>query len=175
MNRTDPQFKLRIPAELKDQLELGSEQNMRSLSNEILKRLEVTLMLDELKPPLRGGFAGAPEVLSVLLTENENLRRERDHFEKIISESFSEIIEDRLGKLATEARAAQYQTETIQYLCAVLALQCAHPDVISDLQRREILKVVQHITGSDSQDPGEIMGLLTNRLIGRTFGEVLGI
>lgn len=38
--QTDPQFKLRLPAELKEQIEQAAEENNRSMNAEIVARLE---------------------------------------------------------------------------------------------------------------------------------------
>ena len=43
MARTDPQVNLRIPAELKDALDAAAEANKRSLTAEIVARLERTV------------------------------------------------------------------------------------------------------------------------------------
>lgn len=40
MTRTDPHFRLRIPADLKDRVEGAAQKNNRSINAEILSRLE---------------------------------------------------------------------------------------------------------------------------------------
>ena len=42
MSRTDPQFKLRVPLELKEQIEKAAEENHRSMNAEIVARLQST-------------------------------------------------------------------------------------------------------------------------------------
>lgn len=44
MSRTDPQFNLRIPAELKGRIEEAAQQNKRSATAEIIARLESTIL-----------------------------------------------------------------------------------------------------------------------------------
>lgn len=64
----DPQFKLRIPASLKVQLEAKARQNNRSLSAEILQRLEDSLshgeVLEDSNPPSE--FSRITEQLNIL-------------------------------------------------------------------------------------------------------------
>lgn len=44
MSRTDPQFKLRLPLELKEQIEAAAEENHRSMNAEIVARLQESLV-----------------------------------------------------------------------------------------------------------------------------------
>ncbi|WP_394887560.1 Arc family DNA-binding protein [Mesorhizobium sp. AaZ16] len=48
MARTDPQVNLRFPAELKERLEAHARQNKRSLTAEIVRRLEQSFHLGEI-------------------------------------------------------------------------------------------------------------------------------
>lgn len=59
MERTDPQFKLRIPATLKAQLDAAAKNNRRSLTAEIVMRLETTLEIEEQLREIR--FSGSLE------------------------------------------------------------------------------------------------------------------
>lgn len=43
--QTDPQFKLRLPAELKEQIEQAAEENNRSMNAEIVARLESSFLV----------------------------------------------------------------------------------------------------------------------------------
>ena len=43
MARSDPQMNFRIPAELKEQLELAAKDNNRSLTAELINRLDASL------------------------------------------------------------------------------------------------------------------------------------
>ncbi|KFL28189.1 hypothetical protein JP74_02995 [Devosia sp. 17-2-E-8] len=45
--RTDPQFKLRLPPELKASLEDAARRNNRSINAEIVNRLEASSMADD--------------------------------------------------------------------------------------------------------------------------------
>ncbi|WP_157315147.1 Arc family DNA-binding protein [Pseudomonas lundensis] len=98
MNRTDPQFKLRIPVELKETLDAKADENSRSLSNEMLKRLEVTIELDELLA-VSGGFIYAAGVLANLIKENQALKSERDEFRSLVKSEFSKLLDERIDLL----------------------------------------------------------------------------
>lgn len=98
MNRTDPQFKLRIPPELKEGLEVKAEANMRSLSNEMLKRMEMTLVLDQVLG-MNEGFIHAATMLQTLIAENAVLKAEKETFREIVKNEFSLILDQRIEKL----------------------------------------------------------------------------
>lgn len=100
MKQTDPQFKLRIPPELKDRLDLMAEKNSRSLTSEILLRLETTVALDEIIGAMKfGGFQAAPELIPKLWSENEELYDARETFRKQIRDEFSKMLESRIDLL----------------------------------------------------------------------------
>jgi len=48
MSRTDPQFNLRLPVDLKAKLEAAAEASKRSTTAEILARLSATFEIDEM-------------------------------------------------------------------------------------------------------------------------------
>lgn len=48
-DRTDPQYKLRMPAELHDKLKASAKENHRSLNAEIVARLQFSFRLDSAK------------------------------------------------------------------------------------------------------------------------------
>ncbi len=52
----EPQFKLRLPTELKDQLEGSAEAGSRSLTSEIVRRLELSFVWEKSAPDLRRDF-----------------------------------------------------------------------------------------------------------------------
>ena len=47
MKRTDPQFKLRLPAALKDKVDKAADAGSRTTSNEIIRRLEWSFAAEE--------------------------------------------------------------------------------------------------------------------------------
>ena len=100
MKQTDPQFKLRIPPELKARLDQMAEKNTRSLTSEMLMRLETTIALDEIIEGLRfGGFQDAPTLIQKLWSENAELFDTRETFRKQIRDEFSKMLESRLALL----------------------------------------------------------------------------
>ncbi|HEV7307289.1 Arc family DNA-binding protein [Ensifer sp.] len=58
MTRQDPHFRLRIPETLKDQIETAARSNARSMTAEIVERLERSFAL---KSETDGGIAGEIE------------------------------------------------------------------------------------------------------------------
>ncbi|EEB61229.1 MULTISPECIES: Arc family DNA-binding protein [Pseudomonas syringae group] len=52
MSREDSQFKLRMPAELRDAIELAAKERKRSLNAEIVARLESTVLAESVGPEL---------------------------------------------------------------------------------------------------------------------------
>ncbi|NID14380.1 Arc family DNA-binding protein [Luteibacter yeojuensis] len=69
MKRTDPQFKIRLPEDLKDRLEALAAKEQRSVSAEIVARLQRTLDEDD----ARAG-APRPEDVAALLGDDEGVR-----------------------------------------------------------------------------------------------------
>lgn len=70
MARHDPHFKLRIPDHLKERIRLAGIANDRSMTAEIVARLEASFLIDGTTPV-------DPEdaELAVLLTDLENLKQ----------------------------------------------------------------------------------------------------
>ena len=54
MARTDPQLNFRIPVELRDRLEAAAGENKRSLTAELVDRLQASFNLEPLKDTKRG-------------------------------------------------------------------------------------------------------------------------
>lgn len=101
MKQTDPQFKLRIPANLKTEIEDAAKQNKRSVTAEILSRLQES-------------FAAKPTPYAV--------HTERDATIQVLSEMY----EDTLARIATlracnnlsamDQVELQHEEETAKYL-----------------------------------------------------------
>lgn len=70
MKRTDPQFKIRLPEDLKDRLETLAAREQRSVSAEIVARLQRTLDEDD----ARAGTP-RPEDVAAALGEDEDFAR----------------------------------------------------------------------------------------------------
>lgn len=93
MKSTFPDFKLRLPQELKDQIEAAARESNRSMNGEIVSRLEFTFAID-LKPE---GDTGVSTKHGPGSTEWNTAVRQTQTLEKRINE-----LEARLARL--EAR-----------------------------------------------------------------------
>jgi len=89
--QTDPQYKLRLPADLKEKIKKASEENHRSMNAEIVARLEESfgeaLVLDGDAAPSDGDFS-ADDVIAMyreLDTAMKNIRRLRASREKFLN------------------------------------------------------------------------------------------
>lgn len=56
MSREDPQMKIRLPAEMKEQLEKAATENKRSMNAEVLSRLKDSFKMDSLSEYAKATF-----------------------------------------------------------------------------------------------------------------------
>ncbi len=76
MARTDPQVNFRIPAELKDKLDNAAKENGRTLTAELILRLEMTFEQDDTIHDLSARIERLEnEVASLEEDQRENNRR----------------------------------------------------------------------------------------------------
>lgn len=76
MARTDPQVNFRIPAELKDKLDEAAKENGRTLTAELILRLEMTFENDDTIQDLAARVESLEnEVASLEDDQRENNRR----------------------------------------------------------------------------------------------------
>lgn len=76
MARTDPQVNFRIPAELKDKLDEAAKENGRTLTAELILRLELTFENDDTIQDLAARVESLEnEVASLEDDQRENNRR----------------------------------------------------------------------------------------------------
>lgn len=100
MSRNDPQFNLRIPQNLKDQVELAARKNKRSATAEIIDRLEATFMFDAImEKRTRGdhGYAYLPSWLEFLEGRDEALDA-LDAGNPVSMDKLSSMIQDAVAK-----------------------------------------------------------------------------
>lgn len=87
--QTDPQYKLRFSAELREKIKQSAEKNNRSMNAEIISRLEESFILDEkpYKVPLPADIHGVQGIMPVemgafimelAMERAEQLRKERN-------------------------------------------------------------------------------------------------
>ena len=100
MKQTDPQFKLRIPAELKARIDEAAKLSRRSATAEITARLEETFELDLAMDKLRfGDHTATKEILNRLLAENEQLGTAAAISKADLRHELSKIIDERIDLL----------------------------------------------------------------------------
>lgn len=74
MSREDPQFKLRLPAELKARIDEAAAGNRRSINAELIARLETTFELDQFMSERKAGsYAEAYDMLESVLADNDRM------------------------------------------------------------------------------------------------------
>lgn len=81
MSRDDPQFKLRLPIELRDRIEQAAKESKRSLNAEMVARLEMSFAQDQGMEV----FSGKLDEASV-----ELLRRTSEVFKRLLDEADKE-------------------------------------------------------------------------------------
>lgn len=72
MSREDPQLRVRIPAELKETLEQKAQENKRTLTAEIVRRLEETIRQDDVLRSV-DGFEDLADIYEDLCHDYEEL------------------------------------------------------------------------------------------------------
>ena len=92
MKQTDPQFKLRMPAELKAQLEDAAAQNKRSTTAEIIARLEASF---------EQGFTFADAIVIVDEAHRSEPRFSEADIKTAINQVFGRLLFERVGMTAT--------------------------------------------------------------------------
>lgn len=81
MARSDPQLNFRIPAELRDKLEAAAKENNRSLTGELIARLDQSF--DTRDADIAQGTAEAMlKSLKMTITHAENLAKRLELIEK---------------------------------------------------------------------------------------------
>ncbi|MEN6404382.1 MAG: Arc family DNA-binding protein [Armatimonadia bacterium] len=81
MSRDDPQFKLRLPIELRDRIEQAAKESKRSLNAEMVARLEMSFAQEQGME----AFSGKLDKASV-----ELLRRTSEVFKRLLDEADKE-------------------------------------------------------------------------------------
>lgn len=83
MSRKDPQFNLRIPAELRDKVMAAAQQNKRSATAEIISRLEATFDPDSFID-MTAGVKDAQSEEQVLRWELETIKKQFRLFQEMV-------------------------------------------------------------------------------------------
>ena len=81
MARTDPQVNFRIPAELKDKLDNAAKENGRTLTAELILRLEMTFEQDDKMQDLLARVARLEDDVAALEGDQVNNDRRLNNLE----------------------------------------------------------------------------------------------
>ncbi|MBF0186581.1 MAG: Arc family DNA-binding protein [Magnetococcales bacterium] len=111
MARTDPQFKLRLPPELKQKIEQAAHENNRSMNAEMISRLESTLQ--EEKAAVQPVVA-AP--VSVEVDTESVISALRESMEKIVREQGEARRDDTLGVLRELRQFSLYISTILNHM-----------------------------------------------------------
>lgn len=88
MARSDPQVNFRIPADLKDKIEAAAADNGRSITGELVTRLEASFDAEAAPQPISVGFDDS-------FLQDAGLTREQ--FGAFVRKSFSDSLKDDKG------------------------------------------------------------------------------
>lgn len=81
MARTDPQVNFRIPAELKDKLDNAAKENGRTITAELILRLEMTFEQDDQLKDLLARLESLENEVDALKYDQTELRRDVDRID----------------------------------------------------------------------------------------------
>lgn len=152
-----------MPASLKHELEREAKSNGRSLTAELVARLETTFWLDEeISTRTDGGMDHSSIMGWVANVERLNLELQ----EKLGNRRELPIELD-------EAAFAQQMTTPAsdpdtQSLIAFLALQAAYPTLITDDHRERVAITAARVGGLPDTQPDEILASLMSRMLARS-------
>jgi hypothetical protein len=170
MSREDSQFKLRLPAALREEIEEHAKVTKRSLNAEIISRLECTSEIDAELVRRTDGSLDYSGIFSWLAYLEDALKEERTENENHRHNPL--VIEG--GDLAREVATA-VATPEAKALVAFLALQAAFPKMVTEKHRRRVAIYAARLMGLDSEDPEEIINSMTSILAGKALSDDLGM
>lgn len=81
MARTDPQVNFRIPVELKDKLDNAAKENGRTITAELILRLEMTFEQDDQLKDLLARLESLENEVDALKYDQTELRRDVDRID----------------------------------------------------------------------------------------------
>lgn len=100
MKQTDPQFKLRIPPEVKAALDEASKSSHRSLNAEIVARLKATIDLDEFMAEIKAGtFAEVYTLLESVLGDNDRMTASGEQTYSTAYSMLDQLLEEKLAPI----------------------------------------------------------------------------
>lgn len=100
MSRSDPQFNLRIPAELKLSIEEAALRNKRSATAEIIDRLQATIALDKLMAEMRAGdHRGVADMLQSVWADNDRMTASGEQTFSTAHDMLESLLDKKLAPL----------------------------------------------------------------------------
>lgn len=110
MSRSDPQFNLRIPAEIKAQIEAAAHRAKRSATAEIIDRLQTTLDLDEFMAEIKAGtYAEVYEMLQSVLADNDRMTADGQQTFGAAYAMIDKLLTERMARLEELLTGAEHK------------------------------------------------------------------
>lgn len=171
MSRQDAQFKLRMPAELRDAIERAAANAKRSLNAEIVARLESTTSLDDSLAERSLGDLDHSSILSwIEYIEGLNVAQR----EELVELRNNPVVIDG-GELAKQV-AASVLTPGVKSIITFLALQAAYPELVTDFHKQRVAIFASRVAEIEGQnDPKQILEALTRQMMTEAFEIDLGL
>ena len=140
MKQTDPQFKLRLPSELKERLDAAASANTRSVTAEMVNRLSATFDIEEALEEVAPGCP-VSQVPGLLRHMHDEHGDAVDNMEDVTRSVYAKQLEENLS--------------LNQQLLAMVVMLNAFPDVVTDEHRATALRLVKSISGDG--EPAEML------------------
>lgn len=124
MSRDDPQFKLRLPADLKARIDQAAAENRRSINAELVARLEDSFIPRSMDDIERDSLSKLERELADLSIESFKLTHEMNSLQAMLaktSESDARPLRERLAEIAPQV--ARLEARKHQRLQAVAAIK----------------------------------------------------
>jgi hypothetical protein len=147
MKQTDPQFKLRLPSELKERLDAAASASNRSVTAEMVNRLSATFDIEEALEEVAPGCP-VSQVPGLLRHMHEEHGDAVDNMEDVTRSIYAKRLEDNLD-------TSLMRLDLIQQLLSLLVMQNAFPDLVTEDHKAAALKLVEPLFGAG--EPAELM------------------
>lgn len=113
MKQTDPQFKLRIPPEVKAALDEASKSSHRSLNAEIVARLKATIDLDEFMAEIKSGtFAEVYTLLESVVGDNDRMTASGEQTYSTAYSMLDQLLDEKLKPLREQLRDLGFERQS---------------------------------------------------------------
>lgn len=107
MSRDDPQFKLRMPVELRDRVDAAAKCSRRSINAEITARLESTFNLDEHMAEMQaGGHAEVSDLIDSVIAENSRFQGGEQKLTALLRAEIETVLDHKMQQLEERLLAA---------------------------------------------------------------------